>query len=261
MVREIEPNHDGTLLPPFGCAQGDNCHCFNKSFYLVFIMLDPKVWIVIPAHNEEENISDVLKNLKELTPNILVINDGSSDRTAEFVAQEGVNVISHLVNRGQGAALQTGDTKALELGAEIIVHFDADGQHRIEDIEKIIEPILKNEADIVFGSRFLENKSKIPWFKKYFILKPAIFFNWLFTGLKLSDAHNGFRALSKKAASQINIRQDGMAHATEIMEQVRQNNLKHQEVGVEIIYQEFGQGLNGGLKIIEDLFLSKIIKK
>lgn len=224
-------------------------------------MLDPKVWIIIPAHNEEENISDVLKNLKELTPNIVVVNDGSTDRTAEIAKAHQVNLINHLVNRGQGAALQTGNEFALNCGAEIIVHFDADGQHRIIDLEKIIEPLQKNEADIVFGSRFLENKSKIPWFKKYFILKPAIFFNWLFTGLKLSDAHNGFRALSQEAARKIKIQQDGMAHATEIMEQVRQNNLKHREVGVEIIYQEFGQGLGGGLKIVEDLFLSKIIKK
>jgi glycosyltransferase involved in cell wall biosynthesis len=224
-------------------------------------MLDPKVWIIIPAHNEEGNISDVLKNLKELTSNILVVNDGSSDKTLEICQANNVLVVSHMVNRGQGAALQTGNEMALNLGAEIIVHFDADGQHQVQDIAKIIEPLLNEQADLVFGSRFLESKSKIPWFKKYFILKPAIFFNWLFTGLKLSDAHNGFRALSKKAAQQINIRQDGMAHATEIMNQVRQYDLKYQEVGVEIIYHEYGQGFLGGIRIIEDLFLSKITKK
>ncbi len=224
-------------------------------------MLSQKVWIIIPAHNEEENIGKVIKDLKELTSNILVINDGSTDRTLEICQINNVLAVSHMVNRGQGAALQTGNEMALNLGAEIIVHFDADGQHQVQDIAKIIEPLLNEQADLVFGSRFLENKSKIPWLKKYFILKPAIFFNWLFTGLKLSDAHNGFRALSKKAAQQINIRQDGMAHATEIMNQVRQYDLKYQEVGVEIIYQEYGQGLWGGIRIIEDLFLSKITKK
>ena len=224
-------------------------------------MLDKQVWIIIPAHNEEKNINKVIKDLKEFTSNILVVNDGSTDKTSEVCKVNEVYVIDHLVNRGQGAALQTGNAKALELGAEIIVHFDADGQHRVQDIEKIIEPLLKEQVDLVFGSRFLENKSKVPWFKKYFILKPASFFNWLFTGLKLSDAHNGFRAMNKKAAEKIKIEQDGMAHATEIMDQVRQYDLRYQEIPVKIIYQEFGQGFFGGLKIIEDLFLSKIIKK
>jgi glycosyltransferase involved in cell wall biosynthesis len=224
-------------------------------------MLPEKVWIIIPAHNEEKNIDNVLKGLKDLTPNIAVVNDGSIDRTAEICKSFGVHVINHLVNRGQGAALQTGNEFALKKGAEIIVHFDADGQHQGRDIEKIIQPLLRREADIVFGSRFLDKKSKVPWFKKYFILKPAAFFNWFLTGLKLSDAHNGFRALSQKAAEKIKIEQDGMAHATEIMDQVRLHNLKYTEVPVEILYFDYGQGFASGLRIIADLVLSKIIKR
>ncbi|MDD5341364.1 MAG: glycosyltransferase family 2 protein [Patescibacteria group bacterium] len=224
-------------------------------------MLDQNVWIVIPAHNEEKNISGVISGLKILTPNIIVVNDGSTDGTSEVCKVNEVYVIDHLVNRGQGAALQTGTEFALNKGAEIVVHFDADGQHQVQDIEKIIQPLLQNEADIVFGSRFLENKSKVPWFKKYFILKPAAFFNWFFTGLKLSDAHNGFRALNKESARKIRIEQDGMAHATEIMEQVVRHGLRFKEAPVEIIYTDYGQGFVGGLKILEDLFISKIIKK
>ncbi|MBN1326053.1 glycosyltransferase family 2 protein [Candidatus Falkowbacteria bacterium] len=224
-------------------------------------MLPQNVWIIIPAHNEEENISKVINDLKEFTSNIVVVNDGSTDNTSQICKTNGVIVVDHLVNRGQGASLQTGNEFALSCGAEIIVHFDADGQHRVADLEKVIEPLLNGQADIVFGSRFLEKNSKVHWFKKYFILKPAIFFNWFFTGLKLSDAHNGFRALSQEAAKKIKIEQDGMAHATEIMNLVRQKNLRHIEVPVEIIYQEFGQGIIGGLKIIEDLFISKLIKK
>ena len=142
-------------------------------------MLPENVWIVIPAYNEEKNITSVIEGLKALTPNIVVVNDGSTDKTPEVCEASEVYVVDHLVNRGQGAALQTGNEFALNNGAEIIVHFDADGQHRAEDIEMVIKPLLENEADIVFGSRFLEKKSKVPWFKKYFILKPFYTFCFL----------------------------------------------------------------------------------
>ena len=94
-------------------------------------MLDPNVWIVIPAYNEEKNISGVISQLKEVTANIVVVDDCSSDNTAEIVKNLGVNLVSHLINRGQGAALQTGTEFALRQGAEIIVHFDGDGQMHV----------------------------------------------------------------------------------------------------------------------------------
>jgi len=224
-------------------------------------MLNEKVWIVIPAYNEQENIFGVIKSLQEMTENIVVINDASKDRTKEIVKSLGVFYIEHMINRGQGAALQTGTDFALSQGAEIIVHFDADGQMLAKDIYRIIAPIINNEAEIVFGSRFLDKKSQIPWTKKYLILKPAILFNWLFTGIKLSDAHNGFRALSQKAAKDMRILQDGMAHATEILDQVRANDLNYCEIPVEIIYQQYGQRFSSGFKIIRDLILAKIIRK
>ena len=224
-------------------------------------MLDPNVWIVIPAYNEEKNISGVISQLKEVTANIVVVDDCSSDNTAEIVKNLGVNLVSHLINRGQGAALQTGTEFALRQGAEIIVHFDADGQMQVKDIAKVIAPIIANNADIVFGSRFLVKGNKIPWTKRNFIHFPARIFNWLFTGIRLTDAHCGFRALSKNAAEKIVINQDGMAHATEILDQVRQYNLKYQEVPVEILYHEYGQGFGSGLRIIHDLVLAKIVRK
>ena len=224
-------------------------------------MLNKDIWVVIPAHNEQENIFGVIKSVQELTPNIVVVNDASTDRTGEIVKLLNCYMLEHMVNRGQGAALQTGTDFALGNDAEIIVHFDADGQMQAKDIYRIISPILDKQAEIVFGTRFLEKKSKIPWTKKYLILKPAIIFNWFFTGIKLSDAHNGFRALSKKAASSIKITQDGMAHATEILDQVRAHDLNYSEVPVEIVYNQYGQRFSNGFKIIRDLIFARIFRK
>ena len=224
-------------------------------------MLSKEVWIVIPAHNEQDNIFGVIKSVQELTPNIVVVNDASTDRTGEIVKLLNCYMLEHMVNRGQGASLQTGTEFALENGAEIIVHFDADGQMQAKDIYRIINPILDKQAEIVFGTRFLEKKSKIPWTKKYLILKPAVIFNWFFTGIKLSDAHNGFRALSRKAAESIKITQDGMAHATEILDQVRAHDLDYTEVPVEIVYNQYGQKFTSGFKIIRDLIFAKILRK
>ena len=224
-------------------------------------MLNKDTWVVVPAHNEQDNIFGVIKSLQELTPNIVVVDDASTDRTNDIARSLGVLLLEHLINRGQGAALQTGTEFALKNGAKIIVHFDADGQMLAKDIYRIITPILDNQAEIVFGTRFLEKKSKIPWTKKYFILKPALMFNWFFTGIKLSDAHNGFRALSRQAAKAIKITQDGMAHATEILDQVRAHDLNYSEVPVEIVYNQYGQRFLSGFKIIRDLILAKLIRK
>ncbi len=224
-------------------------------------MLNNKVWIIVPAYNEHKNIFGVIKSLQEHSRNIVVINDASNDRTKDIIKPLGVYLINHMINRGQGAALQTGMEFALKKGAKIIVHFDADGQMQAKDIYRMIAPIVNKEADIVFGSRFLDKKSKMPWTKKYFILKPAIIFNWFFTGVKLTDAHNGFRALSKKAAKATKISQDGMAHATEILDLVRIYGLNYTEIPVEIIYNQYGQKFLNGFKIIRDLIFAKLFRK
>ncbi len=227
---------------------------------MVVLEFNMKIFIIIPAYNEEKNIKKVVNGIKEKFPDfeIVVVDDSSNDNTYQEVKKTGVIVLKHIVNRDQGAALQTGTEYALKKGAEIIIHFDADGQHRVEDIEDMIKPILNKEADITLGSRFLRKKTKVPFSKKFFILKPAIFLNWFFSGIKLSDAHNGFRALNKKAAEKIVISQDGKAHATEILQEIKKNNLKYKEVPVKIIYNKYGQGFFDGLKILKDLFFRKI---
>jgi polyprenyl-phospho-N-acetylgalactosaminyl synthase len=218
------------------------------------------IFIVIPAYNEEKNIGGVIDGIKNKLPevSIVVVDDNSSDNTFDEIKKRKIFALKHIVNRGQGAALQTGNDFALSSGADIIVHFDGDGQHRVEDINKLVQPIIEEEFQIVLGSRFLEDKSNIPLTKKFFILKPALLVNYFFTGLKLTDAHNGLRALSAEAAKKIKITQDKMAHNTEIISEIKRNKLKYKEVSVEVIYNEYGQGFFDGLKILKDLIIKKI---
>jgi len=218
-----------------------------------------KIYIVIAAYNEEKNIENILKSLLNFNYNIIVVDDGSTDKTEEIVKKYPVILLKHSINRGQGASLATGTEYAYQKGVEIVVHFDADGQHLTSEISRIIEPLLQKEVEIVLGSKFLQ-KNKIPFFKKYFIIKPALLFNNLLTGIKLTDVHNGFRGLSRKALSLIKIKQDGMAHASEIIAEIKKHKLKYKEVPVTVIYNEFGQGLFSGFRILKDLIFNNLIK-
>lgn len=226
--------------------------------------IDDRQWtytIIIPAYNESQRIAPVIAALHAAGyRDIVVVDDCSADETFAVARAAGAVVLRHPINRGQGAALQTGMDYALAYGADIIVHFDADGQMDAADIPAMTKPIIDGAADIVFGSRFLDGRTAVPWAKKWCILKPAIMFNCLMTGIWLSDAHNGFRALSREAARQCRIRHDRMAHATEIVAQTHALGIRYTEVPVRITYSEFGQGFIGGLKIVRDLFMSTIFR-
>ncbi len=218
-----------------------------------------KVFIVIPAYNEEKTITRVIEDLLNLNyKDIVIIDDGSADKTSEIISSYPVYFCQHKLNCGQGAALRTGTEFALRNNADIIVHFDADGQHQVADIVKFTQAI-EQGYDIAIGSRFLNSKQDIPFTKKYFILKPGRLVNWYFSGLKLSDAHNGFRALNRQAAEKIKITQNRMAHNTEIPAEIVRNNLKYTEIPVEIVYTEYGQSLKGGIDIIIDLLKQKLL--
>ncbi|MBU4369599.1 glycosyltransferase family 2 protein [Patescibacteria group bacterium] len=222
-------------------------------------MIKNKIIVVIPAYNEEKTIIEIINKVKPLVNEIVVVDDGSSDQTAQLAEQQGVTVLRHLINRGQGAALQTGNQYALEKGGEIIVHFDADGQFLAEEIKDIVQPLEQGEAEVVFGSRFLEKKSEIPWFKRQIIIPLAHLANKLIIGFSLTDPQSGFRALSKRAVQVIQIENDGMAHCSEILYKVFKNNFKIKEVPITVIYHDFGQCFGGGIKIIKDLFLAKLM--
>jgi len=220
-----------------------------------------KVLAVIPAYNEQTTIGSVISEVKKYVDDVVVVNDGSADQTQTLAEAAGALVISHAINRGQGAALQTGISYALSHQAEVIVTFDADGQHQASEIPLLIEPIKNGEVEIVLGSRFLNKKSEVPVFKKIVLLL-AVWFSKLYTGLKISDVHNGFRALSVVAAQKIKIKQDGMAHASEIIEQVRILGLKYREMPVTITYTDYskqkGQKLTNSFRIILDLILARL---
>lgn len=224
-----------------------------------------KILVVIPAYNEEKNIVPVLRELVEFGYNVIVVNDGSRDKTAEVAKNSGAIVLSHVTNRGQGAALATGTEYALKLGAEVIVHFDADGQFLVKDIEPAIKLIESGQAEIVFGSRFLNEVGEIkapgsmPKFKRQVIMPLARWFNKVFLGITLTDPQSGFRVLSKKAAERIKWRQDGMAHCSEILVLAVGSGLPISEVPITVIYHHFGQKLSGGVRIIKDIVLSKLI--
>ncbi|MFA4830812.1 MAG: glycosyltransferase family 2 protein [Patescibacteria group bacterium] len=215
---------------------------------------------IVPAHNEEKNIGSVIRNLFEHVDKVAVVDDCSSDETAKTAKEAGAVVLRHELNRGQGAALQTGHEHALKINADYAVHFDGDGQFDADDIKPALEKMKESGADILFGTRFLDSRSNIPWFKKYLLLPAGRLINWLLTGIKLSDAHNGFRILNKKALEKIIITQDGMAHASEILSLVKKHKLKYIEFPVKVTYSEFGQRLGGGLKILRDLVMGRFVE-
>jgi polyprenyl-phospho-N-acetylgalactosaminyl synthase len=215
---------------------------------------------IIPAYNEAKNIVEVIKRVNLLVDEVVVIDDCSHDQTAYLAKKNGATVISHPINRGQGAALQTGDDYALNHGADIIIHFDADNQFQAEEIATIIKPLEEKEAEAVLGSRFLDKKSNLPKLKKYVIMPIARLINYLFFNIKLSDPQSGFRAFNRETAKKIVIKNDGMAHCSEILHQLFKYKIKVKEVPITVVYHEFGQKFSGGIRIIKDLLIKKIIK-
>lgn len=220
-----------------------------------------KIFCVIPAYNEAENIAEVVASVKPLVSQIIVVDDGSSDQTGELARLGGAKVLKHIINCGQGAALRTGNQCSLGAGADIIVHFDADGQFLASDIGRLIAPIITGEAQVVYGSRFLNCRGdfKMPFFKKRLIMPLARLINKIFFKINLTDPQSGFRAMSAGAARKIRWRQNRMAHCSEIMLAVKKNNLAVAEVPITVVYRHFGQNFLGGFKIIRDLFLAKFI--
>lgn len=222
------------------------------------------IYIVIPVYNERESIKHVVDSLLLHQYSVIVVDDGSTDRSIEIIQTLPVYYLQHAVNLGQGAAIQTGISFALLNQAEYIVTFDADGQHVVADIETLLTPLLNKEADIVFGSRFIAGSFTNISFGRKVALNIARLINYLFTGLLLSDAHNGLRAMNKTAAAIIRIREQGMAHASELLLEVKRNKLRFCEAPVSILYTDYskkkGQPAINGFKIFFDLLFNKLFK-
>jgi glycosyltransferase involved in cell wall biosynthesis len=221
--------------------------------------------VIVPSYNEGKAVGATVQRLLAAGYRVVVVDDGSRDDTPDVLRALPVDYIRHPVNLGQGAALQTGMTYALRAGADIAVHFDADGQHDCAQIAQLIAPIVEGSADVVFGSRFLrkEDTAQVP-LKKRIVLRGGILVSWFMTGVLLSDTHNGFRALSRRALEHVQLQENGFAHATEILQRVREAGLKYAEVPITITYTAYsqlkGQKLSGSLSILFDLIMAKLTK-
>ena len=226
-------------------------------------MVERQPYLILPAYNEATKIGKVVRQVRGVYANVLVVDDGSTDATCEKARAAGAMVVRHPTNRGQGAALQTGITYALRRGARVLVTFDSDGQHRVEDVAALVEPIRRGEAEIVLGSRFLGKTEDMPRLRRL-LLRCAILFTWAVSGVRLTDAHNGLRAFSRRAAERIDIRLDRMAHASELIDQIRNMKLAYLEVPVEVRYTDYsrakGQRSIGAVRIAFDYLFERLFR-
>ena len=195
-----------------------------------------KITIGIPAFNEEKNIAKIITSLKKITDSIIVCDDGSSDMTSEIAKNLNVIVVKHERNMGYGAAINTIFQRAKDIGTEILVTFDADGQHRIEDIAKVINPIEENIADVVIGSRFLKENSQVPNYRKIGIKAITKVTN-ASINQKLTDSQSGFRAYSRNVLEKIFPSDKGMGISTEILIKASKNDFRISEVPITILYE------------------------
>ncbi len=221
---------------------------------------DESVWVVIPLFNEASVVAGVIAELLTAFVHVVCVDDGSTDRSAEVAEAAGARVIRHPYNLGQGAALQTGISYARDQqGAEFIVTFDADGQHRVVDALAMVALARAEEVAVVFGSRFLDDRTR-PGLLKKTVLKTAVWVTNMSTGLTLTDAHNGLRVIRTDAARFVNLKQDRMAHATEIVLQLGRSGLPYREFPVEVLYTDYsrgkGQSLLNSINILVDLVIN-----
>lgn len=225
--------------------------------------LPPEVWVVVPAYNEAARLAATLESLLTVATSVVVVDDGSPDDTARVAAQYPVWVLRHVVNLGQGAAIQTGITFSLRQGAEYVATFDADGQHVPGDLTRLLRALRENHADYALGSRFLGRAEGIPWTRKL-MLKAAVFFTWVFSGIRVTDTHNGIRMMTRRGAQRIRITMNRMEHASEILDQIARSKLSYIEVPVTIRYTTAslakGQKTSAAVRLAFKLFAERLAR-
>jgi len=215
---------------------------------------------VVPLFNEAAVIASVVKGALSVFPHIVCVDDGSSDDSAARALAAGAVVLRHPINLGQGAALQTGIDFALaQPGCDFVVTFDADGQHLVSDAQAMVRRLETEPLDVVLGSRFLDGRTRVGWSKRL-VLRTAVFFERASSGIHLTDAHNGLRAFTRDAARRIEITQNRMAHASEIVNEIGKKKLRYAEQPVKVVYSAYskakGQSLWNSINILADLFLN-----
>lgn len=216
---------------------------------------------VIAAYNEEKRVAMVVDDVSKYVDLVVVVDDGSNDKTSNVIKNEKTVVLRHCINLGQGAALQTGFDYVKKINPVVVVTYDADGQFEASEIPKIMKPVLDGEVDMVLGSRFLGKTVNMLPIRRY-ILKLGILFTWIFSEIKLTDTHNGFRALSQRALNRIEITQNRMAHASEIIDEIKRNGLSYLEVPVTVKYDDYskkkGQNSLNSVRILSELISKKL---
>ncbi|WP_425304665.1 glycosyltransferase family 2 protein [Corynebacterium mastitidis] len=226
--------------------------------------MNEDTWLIVPCFNEGTVIGDVISQARETFPNIVAVNDGSADNSADAIHRAGAHLVNHPVNLGQGAAIQTGVEYARsQPGARYFVTFDADGQHQVKDVLSMVARLRSEPIDIVVGTRFGRPRSEtdqVPWIKRV-VLKTVVALSPRTRRLGLTDAHNGLRAFNKKVADQLNLRMNGMSHASEFVALMDDLGWRVTEQPVEILYTEYslskGQSLFNGVNILADELLAR----
>jgi len=227
-----------------------------------------KLAIVIPAYNESVTIDQVIQQVRSvelpgIEKMVIVVDDGSSDKTGEIARSKGVVVIRHLLNRGAGGALGTGIEAALRIGADVVVTFDADGQHSPDDIGRLIEPIRAGRTDVVIGSRMLDPRG-MPWTRQI-ANRIANLVTWVLLAARTTDSQSGLRAFSREAAKRIRITAGRYEVSSQICGEVKRLQLRSIDVPIKTIYTDYslskGQGFSVGLKTLFRLILSKLVRQ
>lgn len=221
-------------------------------------------WLIIPCFNEGSVIGDVITNARATFPNIVAVNDGSADNSAAAIHAAGAHLVNHPVNLGQGAAIQTGVEYArAQPGAKIFVTFDADGQHQVKDVVAMVDRLRAEPVDIIVGTRFGRPRTEddqVPLIKRI-VLKTVVALSPRTRRLGLTDAHNGLRVFNRTVAEQLNLRMNGMSHASEFVRLMDDHSWRVSEQPVDILYTEYsmskGQSLFNGVNILADGLLAR----
>jgi glycosyltransferase involved in cell wall biosynthesis len=217
------------------------------------------VWLVIPLYNEAEVIREVVTDARRAFRHVVCVDDGSTDGSADAAVAAGAHVVRHPVNLGQGAALQTGFEYALSVPSmRWVVTFDADGQHQVQDAVDMVALARADGLDVVFGSRFLDDRTQAGVVRRL-VLRAAVGYTNLTTGTRLTDAHNGLRVLSREVVARLDITQNRMAHASELVAQIGDLDVRYGESPVHILYTDYskakGQSLWNSVNILVELIL------
>ena len=221
--------------------------------------MNDEVWLVVPLYNEARVIGDVVRTARAVFPHVVCVDDGSTDDSAAQAAAAGAVVVRHPVNLGQGAALQTGFEYALSMpGMRWVVTFDADGQHQVQDVVSMLEKARSEDLAVVFGSRFLDERTEAGLLKRV-VLRLAVTYTNLTTRTRLTDAHNGLRVIARPVVERIDLSQNRMAHASELVAQIGGMDVRYGESPVHILYTDYsrskGQSLWNAVNILVELIL------